>query len=128
MSLSTLFNDISVLGVLLLGVFLSRRFCRDEWFEKICMAFGMATGAVPTGLALVRCVDPDMESSAPDAQGVAATLFTPVFAVMPAVAPILALQSQRMLIVIGLLITVVPLICGFLLVKRKNGVLVLKGN
>jgi len=45
-------------------------FCRDEWFEKALMAFGVGTGNTATGLALVRAVDPDSLSSAPDTHGV----------------------------------------------------------
>lgn len=45
-------------------------FCREEWFEKACMAFGAATGNTSTGLALVRAVDPDSLSSAGDTHGV----------------------------------------------------------
>ena len=33
-------------------------FCKDEWFEKAIMAFGVGTGNTATGLALVRAVDP----------------------------------------------------------------------
>ena len=32
-------------------------FCKDEWFEKAIMAFGVGTGNTATGLALVRAVD-----------------------------------------------------------------------
>lgn len=34
-------------------------FCREEWFEKALMAYGVGTGNTATGLALVRAVDPD---------------------------------------------------------------------
>lgn len=44
--------------------YLAYRFCREEWFEKACMSFGAATGNTSTGLALVRAVDPDSQSSA----------------------------------------------------------------
>lgn len=47
-----------------------RLFCRDEWFEKALMAYGVGTGNTATGLALVRAVDPDSQSSAPDNHGV----------------------------------------------------------
>ena len=50
--------------------YLAYRFCREEWFEKACMAFGAATGNTSTGLALVRAVDPDSLSSAGDTHGV----------------------------------------------------------
>lgn len=55
---------------------LARRFCKDEWFEKACMAFGAATGNTSTGLALVRAVDPDSQSSAGDTHGVYSALMS----------------------------------------------------
>lgn len=47
-----------------------RLFCREEWFEKALMAFGVGIGNTATGLALVRAVDPDSQSGAPDSHGV----------------------------------------------------------
>lgn len=102
------------------SILLAKRFCKDDWFEKAMMSYGMGTGAVPTGLALVRAVDPKMESSAPDAHGVAATLFTPIFGVLPAVGPIIAINSELTLIGIGLAITGVSMLLGFLLFGRKS--------
>lgn len=55
---------------------LAKCFCRDEWFEKACMAFGAATGNTSTGLALVRAVDPDSQSSAGDTHGVYSALMS----------------------------------------------------
>ncbi|MDY3729776.1 MAG: hypothetical protein SPF91_06475 [Clostridium sp.] len=55
-------------------LFSAYRFCKTEWFEKAMMAFGAATGNTSTGLALVRAVDPDSQSSAGDTHGVYTTL------------------------------------------------------
>ena len=104
------------------SILLAKRFCKDDWFEKAVMSYGMGTGAVPTGLALVRALDPQMESSAPDAHGVAATLFTPIFGVLPAVGPIIAMTSELTVMGIGLLIAGISLILGFLFFGRKRGV------
>ena len=62
----------AILAVLTVPIifYLAYRFCREEWFEKACMAFGAATGNTSTGLALVRAVDPDSLSSAGDTHGV----------------------------------------------------------
>ena len=61
-----------ILAVLTIPIIfgLAKRFCKHEWFEKACMAFGAATGNTSTGLALVRAVDPDSKSSAGDTHGV----------------------------------------------------------
>lgn len=68
----------TVLTVLTIPIIfiLAKRFCRDEWFEKACMAFGAATGNTSTGLALVRAVDPDAQSSAGDTHGVYSALMS----------------------------------------------------
>jgi len=55
-------------------MFAAKRFCKHEWFEKAVMCFGAATGNTSTGLALVRAVDPDSQSSAGDTHGVYTTL------------------------------------------------------
>ena len=58
-------------GITILMAFgLSYLFCREEWFEKALMAYGVGTGNTATGLALVRAVDPDSRSDAPDCHGV----------------------------------------------------------
>lgn len=56
--------------------FLAYRLCKDEWFEKACMAFGAATGNTSTGLALVRSIDPNSQSSAGDTHGVYSTIMS----------------------------------------------------
>lgn len=53
---------------------LSKLFCKEEWFEKALMAYGVGTGNTATGLALVRAVDPDNQSTAPDNHGIYSTV------------------------------------------------------
>ncbi len=54
-----------IIGVvtLLLCLWLARRAFPQEPFEHAIMMFGMATGTLPTGLALLRSVDPDLSGS-----------------------------------------------------------------
>ena len=68
----------AILSILTIPIIfgLARRFCRDEWFEKACMAFGAATGNTSTGLALVRAVDPESQCSAGDTHGVYSALMS----------------------------------------------------
>ena len=106
-----------VLTIAIIFVF-CKKFCRQEWFEKALMIYGMGTGSTATGLALVRTVDPQVESCAGDAHGVFATMN--VFAkVAPAILPPLVLSSAISVIGIGAAFTVVPLIVGYLLFCRK---------
>ncbi len=53
------------IGVVTLWVclWLARRAFPQEPFEHAIMMFGMATGTLPTGLALLRSVDPDLSGS-----------------------------------------------------------------
>ena len=44
--------------------------CETEWFEKALFCMGMNTGAMQTGLALVRAADPNSESVVYEAQGI----------------------------------------------------------
>ena len=57
----------SIGGVVTLGVILwvAPRAFPDAPFEHCVLWFGMATGTLPTGLALLRMVDPDLRSPAP---------------------------------------------------------------
>lgn len=56
-------------------VFFFRKVGNPEWFEKCVMVIGTCTGSSPNGLALVRAVDPDAKSCAPQAHGVYNAIF-----------------------------------------------------
>ena len=45
-----------------LGVFVAPRTLENGWFEKQIFTWGWATGAVNTGIALLRVVDPRLKS------------------------------------------------------------------
>ncbi|NYJ66328.1 Na+/glutamate symporter [Pseudoclavibacter chungangensis] len=47
---------------LFLGLFAAPRLMQDGWFERQLFTWGWATGAVATGIALLRIVDPKMTS------------------------------------------------------------------
>lgn len=52
------------LWTLLLSLWIARRAWTDAPFEHAVLWFGMSTGTLPTGLALLRVVDPDLRSPA----------------------------------------------------------------
>lgn len=56
-------------------VWFFRKVGNPEWFEKCVMVLGTCTGSSPNGLALVRAVDPDSNSCAPQAHGVYNAIF-----------------------------------------------------
>lgn len=114
-----IFSAVLLTVTLLLAVFFMKYVSKSEWFEKACCLFGMSSGAVPTGLALVRCVDPEGKSSVPDAQGVSSTVFTPVSGIMPALLPALILSSTVSVMGVASLLVIVPLAGGIMLHRKK---------
>lgn len=97
-----------------------RKFCKEEWFEKACMVFGMGTGTTATGLALVRSMDPEGQSCAGDAHGIFSALFcwsntfvglTPVW---------LTTGRTGLCIGIGVVGFVIAMSCGWFFFGRKN--------
>ena len=46
-------------------VLLARRAFPEAWFEHCVLWFGMSTGTPPMGMALLRIIDPELESPAP---------------------------------------------------------------
>lgn len=114
-----IFSVVLLTITLFTAVFFMKYVSKHEWFEKACCLFGMSSGAVPTGLALLRCVDPEGKSSVPDAQGVSSTVFTPVSGVMPALLPVLILSSVSSVVGVAAVLVAVPLVGGILLHKGK---------
>ncbi len=56
--------------------YLGRHLLPNYWFERSIMTFGQSTGVTATGLLLLRVVDPDFETPALSAWGIAyATVF-----------------------------------------------------
>ncbi len=71
-SLTAISNYIfEIILMIALGVFIAAKlltkYCRavfsDNWFKRTLVLFGCATGTLPTGLALLRIVEPNMDSS-----------------------------------------------------------------
>lgn len=90
----------------------------EQWFEKCVMVIGTCTGSSPNGLALVRAIDPNTESCAPEAHGVYNALFwwnnllTPIL-------PALIISSLWGTVGIGMLFVVVSILLAFLTFKNK---------
>jgi ESS family glutamate:Na+ symporter len=71
------------LATLLAVLWLARRAFPDAPFEHAVLMFGTATGTLPTGLALLRVVDPHLRSPAPSSAVIGSAL------AIPSVAPML---------------------------------------
>lgn len=115
-----IYSAIELILTILVALFFCKKLCKVEWFERACCLFGMASGAVPTGLALVRAVDPEGRSSAPAAQGIASSFWAPVYGSMPAILPVLYFAGNiAACIGIGAVTFFVPLIIGWLLFAKR---------
>jgi ESS family glutamate:Na+ symporter len=58
---------ISIIGGILIMIMilnLARRSFRDYFFERVISMFGLLTGTVSTGLALLRVIDPEFKTPA----------------------------------------------------------------
>lgn len=114
---------ISAVIVALTAVFclaLCKMWHRTNWFEKCCGSFGAATGSMPTGLALIRCVDPDGKTDASDTLAIGNSLWAPVYGSMPALLPLFAVTMGVFVPVwLGFAFMVVPLIIGFIFFRKK---------
>lgn len=101
-------------------VVLCKMWHRNNWFEKCCGSFGAATGSVPTGLALIRCVDPEGKTDAADTLAVGNSIWAPVYGSMPALVPMFAVTMGVFVPVgIGAAFMIVPLVIGMLFFRQK---------
>ncbi|MBT9775145.1 hypothetical protein GPL15_01320 [Clostridium sp. MCC353] len=109
---------IIVLNIVICFV-LGRHWIKKDWFETMLIIFGQALGSSTTGLALGRCVDPETKTSAYDSFGVSAGVMGPVASLMVAVLPMLAMQSDLLVIGIGTAVVVVGFLIGEFALRKK---------
>lgn len=76
--------------------------CKDEWFEKACFVYGQSTGVVATGLALLRALDPDGESTLYEVQGVGNGISSPFIYIIFAMIPSMAITHPGREAILGL--------------------------
>jgi len=73
----------------------SKYYFQENWFEKGIFTFGWITGAVAMGIALLRIVDPKMESKTLDEYGLAYIAIAPVEIALITFAPFFILHGQH---------------------------------
>ena len=112
-------SAVIVLLTALLCQYLSKKFHRTNWFEKYVGLFGAATGSVPTGLALIRCVDPNGQTDAADTLAIGNSLWAPVYGSMPALLPMIAMTMGVMAATgLGFALMVVPIVVLFVFFRQ----------
>lgn len=69
---------LGLVMALFLGLFVAPRIMQDGWFERQLFTWGWSTGAVATGIAMLRIVDPKLKSGTLEEFGIAYIPVTPV--------------------------------------------------
>lgn len=78
---------------LFLGLVVAPRVMTDGWFEKQLFTWGWATGAVATGVAMLRIVDPKLKSGTMEQFGVAYIPVVPVEIAAVSFVPLLVIAG-----------------------------------
>ncbi len=52
--------------------------CKEDWFEKGSYLYGLGTGVAATGMALLRIIDPNNESSVYEVRGIGSAIILPL--------------------------------------------------
>jgi len=95
------------------------RISEKEWFEKGLFVFGQATGAVPSGLVLVRAVDPDSVATPAEAHAINVSTVTVALSWLPAALPALATTMPWSEVGLGLAGFAVFFVGGWVLFRNK---------
>lgn len=110
---------IIVLMSVLCMVFM-RRWFGENWFPLALMFYGAGLGSTPSGLALARCVDPDVKTESWEAFGVSQGCFVPFTSTFVAIWPVIAVKNLWILVGIGVAVTVVTVVFNEMLLKKKK--------
>lgn len=115
---------MAVIGVFtaIMAMWVCRKWAAKDGFEKGLMLFGMAMGAVPTGITLVRAADPDFQSEAVEAYGVVAGWNGMFYFWNPVVFPTLAVTLPWAEPALAGAITLIFLVLGYLVARKNHAV------
>lgn len=97
------FAILIIFGILFAYFFykvVSKYYFRENWFEKGIFTWGWITGAVAMAIALLRIVDPKMESKTLDEYGLAYIPIAPVEIMLITFSPMFILNGQHWLFVV----------------------------
>lgn len=97
-ALAVLFG-VGLILCVILGFVIAPKMMGEGWFERQLFTWGWATGAVSTGLALLRIVDPKLKSGTIEQFGYAYIPVVPVEIAAVSFAPMLVLASASWAIV-----------------------------
>ena len=105
---------------LFLGLWVAPRLMHQGWFERALFTWGWSTGAVATGIAMLRVVDPQLKSGTLEDFGLAYIPVTPVEITAVTFVPVLVMAGAAWAVVgIWGAIAVAAVIVG-LFIARAN--------
>ena len=105
---------------LFLGLWVAPRLMHHGWFERSLFTWGWSTGAVATGIAMLRVVDPQLKSGTLEDFGIAYIPVTPVEITAVTFVPVLVIAGAAWAVVgIWGTIAVAAVIVG-LFIARAN--------
>ena len=105
---------------LFLGLWVAPRLMHHGWFERSLFTWGWSTGAVATGIAMLRVVDPQLKSGTLEDFGIAYIPVTPVEITAVTFVPVLVIAGAAWAVVgIWGAIAVAAVIVG-LFIARAN--------
>ena len=110
--------SVAMIGLtLLMDIWYLRKCARVDWFEKAMLLYGMGTGTAATGIALVRAMDPDSQSTAVEAQAVHNGSSELLSSYWPAAVPLLAVKSLWSVIGLGAIYAIAALVIGWFILR-----------
>lgn len=104
----------------LVCMILFRRWFGKDWFPLALMFYGAGLGSTPSGLALARCVDPEMKTESWEAFGVAQGAFVPFTSTFVAIWPFIAISNLWVLVGIGAVITVAMIALNEIFLRKRR--------
>lgn len=116
--IATLIATIFTLTVVL---WLGRR-VEGQWsFERTLVAFGWVTGTAPSGLLLLRIIDPDFQSPIAIEVGIAGLFLTPFLMPLTIAYPLLPAGESSILWIAAAYIIIVPIVMYSMgLIKKRS--------
>lgn len=99
-----------IVVVWLITFYLGRKLCKTYWFERSIFAWGWWTGTMAMGIALIRIVDPKMESKAMDDYALAYLPIAPVEILLITFVPVMFASGMGAWILLAALVASVLII------------------
>ncbi|MDD2595690.1 MAG: sodium/glutamate symporter [Bacteroidales bacterium] len=95
---------VGIVVVYYIVFFFGKHLHRKDWFEKSIFAWGWWTGSMAMGIALLRIVDPKMQSKAMDDYALAYLPCAPVEILLITFVPILFMNGMGLWLMLGCLV------------------------